>query len=215
MRAIKLNNVSKKFGSKVLFNEFNLTIEQGDFIAITGGSGSGKTTLMNIIGLIEPCDHGSVDVFKYKNVKPNSKQSGLVIRSEIGYLFQNYALIDDESVEANLHVGLKYQKVSKDNKVKQIADSLQRVGLKGYEKRNVFELSGGEQQRVAVARIMLKSSNIILADEPTGSLDETNREIIIGLLREMNEEGKTIIIVTHDPYIASQCKNVINLDENR
>lgn len=211
MNVITVNNVSKKFGSKELFKNLNLKVEEGDFIAITGGSGSGKTTLMNMIGFIEPCDRGTIDMFEYKHILTNSKQAELVIRNYIGYLFQNYALIDEETVEENLQIGLKYRKVKKNEGKKLIADSLQQVGLQGYEKRKIFELSGGEQQRIAIARIMLKPSKIILADEPTGSLDEENRELILNLLKKINESGKTIIIVSHDPYIAKQCKKVIHL----
>lgn len=212
MSAIKLTNITKKFGSKKLFNEFNLEIKEGEIIAITGGSGSGKTTLLNIIGLIESHEGGTVDIFNIQKVKPNSKKAELAIRKYIGYLFQNFALIDNETVEQNLKIGLKYSKLKKEDEKKMIRNCLYKVGLKGYEKRKVFELSGGEQQRVALARVMLKPSKLILADEPTGSLDYENRDVILGLLKELNRLGKTIIIVTHDSYVANQCHRIVNLD---
>lgn len=211
MNAVKLTKIKKEFGSKVLFEELDLEIKEGEFVAITGGSGSGKTTLLNIIGLIEKSSFGEVTIFHEKNLKPNTRKTERTIRNFIGYLFQNYALIDNESVEDNLKIGLKYRKLSKEQEKKAIRQCLEEVGLTGFEKRKIFELSGGEQQRVALARIMLKPSKLILADEPTGSLDADNREVIIDLLEKMNREGKTIIIVTHDSYVANRCHRIIHL----
>lgn len=211
MSAIELSAIHKAYGSKVLFNELTMKIEEGEFVAITGGSGSGKTTLLNIMGLIEKSDSGKIRLFDMNDVRPNTKKAGSAIRNYIGYLFQNYALIDNERVEDNLKIGLRYQKLNRQNEKKAITESLKRVGLAGYETRKIFELSGGEQQRVALARIMLKPSKLILADEPTGSLDAKNRDMIMSLLKEMNQDGKTIVIVTHDSYIADQCSRVFHL----
>lgn len=211
MSAIKLTNIKKAFGSRVLFDGLNIDIKEGELVAITGGSGSGKTTLLNIIGLIEKSSAGEISMFQINNIKPNTRKSEYTIRNYIGYLFQNYALIDNESVEDNLRIGLKYRKLKKNEEQANIKKILKKVGLAGYEKRKVFELSGGEQQRVAVARIMLKPSKLILADEPTGSLDAENRDIIMNLLKELNEAGRTVIIVTHDSYLANQCNRIYNL----
>lgn len=213
MNAVKLSGVMKKFGTKTLFKNLDLEIEEGDFIAITGDSGSGKTTLLNIIGLIEKCNEGKVNIFDMEDLKPNNKKAERTIRNYIGYLFQNYALIDNETVEENLRIGLKYRNMKKSEERIAIKESLEKVGLLGYEKRKVFELSGGEQQRIAIARVMLKPSKLILADEPTGSLDSKNRDIIINLLKELNKEGKTIILVTHDSYVANQCHKILNLEK--
>ena len=206
-----LKDIKKQFGTKVLFRELNLEIEEGEFIAITGGSGSGKTTLLNIIGLIEKSTQGTVSIYDLNDLKPNTKKSELAIRKYIGYLFQNYALMDNETVADNLKIGLRYRKMDKKEEKAAIQNSLKKVGLEGYEKRKVFELSGGEQQRVAIARILLKPSKLILADEPTGSLDPENRDIVMNLLKEMNREGKTVIIVTHDSFIANQCQRIFHL----
>lgn len=210
MNAIELTNISKSFNEKKVLNDFSLAVKQGEMVAITGGSGSGKTTLLNIIGLIEKADKGVINIFELKDIKPNTKKSEKAIRNYIGYLFQNYALIDNETVEENLKIGLKYIKNKKSHK-KMIEEALKDVGLEGYENRKVFELSGGEQQRIAIARIMLKPSQLILADEPTGSLDYANRNIIIELLKKLNTLGKTVLIVTHDDYIANQCQRIISI----
>lgn len=208
---IEINNLTKKFGDKVLFSNFNLTIQSGEMVAIVGKSGCGKTTLLNMIGLIDLEYSGTIQCNKVKinNLNHNSKQ--YFIRENINYLFQNYALIDDQSVQENLELALYYTKLSKEDKKKVIAKSLAKVDLIGYEQKKVYTLSGGEQQRVALARSIIKSGNIILADEPTGNLDDENRDIVMHNLLEQKAQGKTIVIVTHDINLAKQCKRIIEL----
>lgn len=211
MSMIELNNLAKNYGSKAILSKFTLHVSEGEFVALTGASGRGKSTLLNIIGLIENFDEGEYRIENQINVVPNSRKANKLLRQTISYLFQNFALIDDETVAYNLNLALKYlSKNSKEKKI-QIQNALNKVGLQGYENRKVYELSGGEQQRIAIARIMLKPCKIILADEPTGSLDEKNRDIIIELLKNLNREGKTIIIATHDKHIVKQCQRVVNL----
>ena len=134
-----------------------------------------------------------------------------LIRTKIGYLFQNFALIDTETVLYNLMIAMKYTKYTKSEKIKRISDSLAAVNLSGYEKKLIYTLSGGEQQRVAVARLMLKPSEIILADEPTGSLDSENRNEIITLLKRLNNDGKTVIVVSHDEYVVKMADRIIEI----
>lgn len=208
---ITLKNVNKRFGHRTIFSDFSLTIEAGEMVALVGASGSGKTTLLNILGLIEDVESGEYILSGERNIKVNTGRAQKIIREKIGYLFQNFALIDTETVEDNLNIALKYSKNSKRENDALIAITLTKVGLKGYQKRKVFELSGGEQQRVAVARVLIKPSEIILADEPTGSLDNKNRDDVLLLLTEMNREGKTIVIVTHDPEVAKRCSRIIEL----
>ncbi len=210
MNAIELVNVSKSFNGHKVLSDFSMEITSGEMVAITGGSGSGKTTLLNIIGLIEKADSGTVNIFDKKNITPNTKKAEDTIRNYIGYLFQNYALIDNETVEDNLKIGLKYVKKT-ENHMLMIKNVLKDVGLEGYENRKIYELSGGEQQRVAIARVMLKPSKLILADEPTGSLDSKNRNIVLELLDKLNAMGKTVVIVTHDDVVATHCQRIINI----
>ena len=208
---IKLENVTKTIGKKVILENLSLKINQGDLVAIIGKSGSGKSTLLNLLGLIDGDYSGYYEIFGQKNVPVNSAKSQAIIREHISYLFQNFALIDNETVEYNLMLALKYVKLSKKDKVKKIEEILERVGLSSTLHQKVSELSGGEQQRIAVARAILKPSQLLLADEPTGSLDPENRDLVLNFLLDMNKEGKTVIIVTHDAYVAEQCHRVIEL----
>ena len=208
---IKLENVTKTIGKKVILENLSLKINQGDLVAIVGKSGSGKSTLLNLLGLIDGDYSGNYEIFGQKNVPVNSVKSQAIIREHISYLFQNFALIDNETVEYNLMLALKYVKLSKKDKVKKIEEILERVGLPSTLHQKVSELSGGEQQRIAVARAILKPSQLLLADEPTGSLDPENRDLVLNFLLDMNKEGKTVIIVTHDAYVAQQCHRVIEL----
>ncbi len=208
---IKLENVTKTIGKKVILENLSLKINQGDLVAIVGKSGSGKSTLLNLLGLIDGDYSGHYEIFSQQNVPVNSVKSQAIIREHISYLFQNFALIDNETVEYNLMLALKYVKLSKKDKVKKIEEILERVGLPSTLHQKVSELSGGEQQRIAVARAILKPSQLLLADEPTGSLDPENRDLVLNFLLDMNKEGKTVIIVTHDAYVAQQCYRVIEL----
>ncbi|MCI4056701.1 putative bacteriocin export ABC transporter [Bacillus cereus] len=204
---IELVNINKKFGNKVVLKDFSLKIEDTDFIAIVGESGKGKTTLLNIIGLLEQSDSG--DIIIEEQMNPNKKQTLLLQREKLAYLFQNYALMENETVEKNLLIALEYQKNIDKRKI--IKEVLQKVNLPNYEKKKIFELSGGEQQRIALARILIKKCDYILADEPTGNLDNNNRDLVFNILKDLNEDGKTIIFVTHDMELASRAKKIITI----
>ena len=211
MADIILSNISKKFGDKILFNNFSLKIERGEFIAIMGESGAGKTTLLNMMGLLEKPDSGSVVLCGQKNPSFSSRAAIDMRRHHISYLFQNYGLIDTETVESNMRIATHFKSISKKKEWRLIAGALEQVGLQGYEKRKVYTLSGGEQQRVALAKVIAKSPQIIFADEPTGSLDEHNRNYVLEILQELNYQGKTIVVVTHDPYVNKCAKRHIML----
>lgn len=201
MSIVELNNICKKYGDKEIFKNFNLKVEDGDFVSIMGVSGSGKSTLLNIIGMLEKADSGDIEILGVKNPKFNSRNGIKLLRNGMSYLFQNYGLVNSESVLYNLKIATKYLECSKSEKSQRIAEALEKVGLSGFEKKKIYQLSGGEQQRVAMAKIILKSSKLILADEPTGSLDADNRKDVLNLLNEMNKNGSTVIVVTHDPIV--------------
>lgn len=202
---IIIKNIFKKYGDNVIFSDFNLTVNKGDMISISGKSGSGKSTILNIIGLLDYFDSGEVSIDGNINVDINSKEAMLLRRDKIGYLFQSYALIEDESIYKNLELSLRYEKISKSEKIKKMSKVLHDVRLEKDLSEKIKKLSGGEKQRVAIARLMLKDYEILLADEPTGSLDEANRDIILSLLKREHEKGKTIIIVSHDNYVKNFC----------
>lgn len=208
---IELRNITKKFENKTVFANFNLQIDQNEMVAIIGPSGSGKSTLLNILGLIDKVDDGDYQFEQYTNIKPNSRLAQKIIREKISYLFQNFALIEEDTVLQNLLLALKYVKQSKKEKTEIITAALQKVGLSEYLNSKIYELSGGQQQRIAVARAIIKPSELVLADEPTGSLDSKNRDEIIKLLLELNDAGKTVIVVTHDSHVAEKCHRVLEL----
>lgn len=209
---IELVNINKNFGDKTILDNCSFNINPNDFVAIVGESGSGKTTLLNILGLIESVDSGKVKMFDEEYIKPNSIQANKLIRERIGFVFQNFALIDNQTVLYNLLMAMKYRSLKKNEKLVEIEKVLEFVGLAGYQNKKIYELSGGEQQRIAIARAILKPHDLILADEPTGSLDDVNKQIIFELFEKLNEQGKTIIIVTHDFELAKKCKRVLKIN---
>lgn len=209
MSVINLENIAKKFGNRVIFDDFNLEIEEGEFVCISGESGKGKSTLLNIIGVLDKADSGDVMILGIKNPYFTTRKGKKLLRDEISYVFQNYGLVEDKTVKYNLEISGAF---SGRNKKKDLLEALQQVGLnEKFLNQKVYALSGGEQQRVALARLYLKKSSIILADEPTGSLDAGNRENVLNILSKLNEEGKTIIVVTHDPEVEKCASRIIRL----
>lgn len=201
---VEIRNLYKSFGEHIVFKDFNLTIKDNEFVAIMGKTGAGKTTILNMIGSLEPFDSGKIivdgiDISKKKNQRD-------YLRRTVGFLFQNLALIDKKSVRQNLKIiKKKYRTSISDEK------ALELVGLRDKQKRKVYTLSGGEQQRVAIARLMIKNCKLILADEPTGSLDSDTGKKVMKLFEKLIEQGKTVIIVTHDQKVAEQCDRIIEI----
>lgn len=193
---IRLENINKSYGKHKILENLNISIFPEDFITIIGASGSGKSTLLNILGTLEDYDSGEVESFGYKDPIKDYKNSMILRREKIAYLFQNFALIENMTVKENLDIALKYSKYKNDKeKIRQILDML---GVIDKIDNKIYELSGGQQQRVAMARVLLKPYQILLADEPTGSLDKSNKDILIKILIEENKKGKTIVVVSHD-----------------
>lgn len=211
---IKANNISKKFLNKTILNNFSIGINHKESVVIVGKSGSGKTTLLNILSLIEKVDSGTIYWEKTDINKLNQSKINKIIRYDIGYLFQNYALLDNKTVYENIEIACKYKKdKSIAEKEYDIENALKRVGLSGFENRMVYSLSGGEQQRVALARIIVKPCKIIFADEPTGNLDKENSKKIMDILFDLNKEGKSLVVVTHDKEIINRFDTIIDLDK--
>ncbi|AOO68420.1 ATP-binding cassette domain-containing protein [Erysipelothrix rhusiopathiae] len=203
---IQLKSVSRTFGNRTLFRDINEKFVVGELVGISGKSGSGKSTLLNIIGLIDSDYEGEllIDSIATKNISKRKKEQ--LVRENINYLFQNYALIDNESVRYNLELVLKKKDDHK------LDAALKLVGLdRAILETPIYILSGGEQQRVALARCILKKGNIVLADEPTGNLDQENAEIVMGILSEFTKQGKVVVIVSHSKEIMQLCDRVIEL----
>lgn len=201
---IKIENVSKSFGDNEIFTDYSLTINDGDFVVFAGESGCGKTTLLNMIGGLEKVDKGriivdDVDVTSGKKLKE-------FYGNKIGFLFQNFALVENKTVSENLEY------VQKKNRTDiSIDEALEKVGLSEKKNEKIYKLSGGEQQRVALARLIIKKCNVILADEPTGSLDSNNGKRVLDILHNINDLGKTIVLVTHNKEIIESEEEVIML----
>ncbi|WOO87187.1 ABC transporter ATP-binding protein [Mollicutes bacterium LVI A0039] len=210
---ITLKNINKSFGENKILKNLNLEIEEGQFIVIYGQSGGGKSTLLNIIGLIDDDFDGELTIMGKNNPKLNSKEMQDILRHHVSYLFQNYGLVDNETVFQNFNF-LFDRKCSKSQRKIRSIEALEKMGLdESYLNRKIFTLSGGEQQRIALAKVLIKDSTILICDEPTGSLDEENKIKIIEILKEMSE--KTIIIVSHDPELFDYADVVYSLEHKQ
>ncbi len=216
---IKLEGLSKRFvmGDEVItaVNELSLEVEEGDFISIVGPSGSGKSTLMNIIGMLDTADEGSYQ-FDGMDVTQLDDDAQTQLRNKnIGFVFQSFHLLPRLTAEENVMVPLLYRGVS-EKEAREKADLLlQKLGLGERKTHLPSQLSAGQQQRTAIARALVGEPRLILADEPTGALDSATGREIIALLKELNEAGQTIALITHDMSIAEQAKRMIRIEDGR
>lgn len=205
---IELINISKSFNEHQVLKDVSISIKEKEMVAIIGKSGCGKSTLLNILGQLDQVDEGTYLYQGKDYIKKNSNRRNKSLRKEVAYLFQNYALMNNKSVEENLKVALYY---SKENKEERITQVLEIIGMEDMRKYKISMLSGGEQQRVAIARLFLKDSEVILADEPTGNLDEENATMVFNLLQTLNQQGKSVVVVTHDERYLHYFDQVIRL----
>lgn len=213
---LQVDALNKSFGSNTVLHNISFEIESGESVALVGPSGCGKSTLLNIIGLLETLDSGTINLEGRTYPSINSKKATLMRRTEINYLFQSFALINDWKVSKNLLLALQYTKLSKQEQERLIRTALENYGIGEKFDAVVNELSGGEKQRVAIARAMIKPGNLILADEPTGSLDKAMATIVIdSLLDSVHANHKTLLMVTHDMGIAQRCDRIIELPRHQ
>jgi len=194
-------------------NKLSLTVKQGEFVSIMGTSGCGKSTLLNIIGLLDMPNSGSylfdgIEVSKFKE-----KERANLRKANIGFVFQNFNLIDELTVYENVELPLIYNKVPKSERKTRVIEILERIGIAHRAKHFPLQLSGGQQQRVAVARALVTNPKLILADEPTGNLDSKNGNEVMELLTELHSQGATIIMVTHSSYDAKFSSRIVTLKD--
>ncbi|MEB3025525.1 MULTISPECIES: ABC transporter ATP-binding protein [unclassified Parvimonas] len=206
---LELRDVSKIYESVNALSNINLKVKKGDWIAIMGSSGSGKTTMMNIIGCMDRPSNGQVLIDGIDISKESQKNLTNIRREKIGLIFQQFHLISYLTALENVMVSQYYHSMIDENEA---MEALRKVGLADRAKHLPSQLSGGEQQRVCIARALINNPEIILADEPTGNLDEANEIIVIEILKQLHKEGSTIIVVTHDPEVGDEAMRKITLD---
>lgn len=212
---IKIKNLSKCYSignTKIdVLKNINLEVNQGEMIAIMGRSGSGKSTLLNILAGLLKADGGTYFYDEENMNKMGLEQSANFRRRNIGYVVQDSALIDSKNVFDNIALPLRYSKSSKKDIEKKVAFVLAALEIKNLQYNSVDTLSGGELQRVAIARALIQNPKLILADEPTGSLDEQTEDEVLSLFKDLNQQGKTIIIVTHNQQVADMCHKTYSI----
>ena len=217
MTILKVNNLSKTFSSKEnevqALKSVNLEINHGDFIAIIGTSGSGKSTLLNILGLLDTQTSGEYFIEGINTKTLKDKELASLRNKTFGFIVQHFALIKDFSVYDNIEIPLEYEKVKKKLRKEKIELVLNKVGLKDKINTKSGNLSGGQSQRVAIARALVNEPAVILADEPTGALDSNTTEEIMSIFENLNKDGHTIVIITHDMDIASRCQRIISIED--
>ncbi|MBT3242113.1 MAG: ABC transporter ATP-binding protein [Bacteroidetes bacterium] len=212
---VDIKNVTRIFKSFEVetraLNDVTLRVDEGDFIAIMGPSGCGKSTLLHILGLLDEPDHGQY-IFNGMSAFPASiHQRNLLLKSGLGFVFQKFNLIDDLTIFDNVQLPLFYKKWSAKKRKDRVNEVLDRMGIGHRSMHRPQQLSGGQQQRAAVARAIVGDPLLILADEPTGNLDSKNGEQVMELLAELNQEGKTIIMVTHSQIDAAYAHRIVGM----
>jgi len=212
---IKLTNVSRKFRTQdvetTALNKLNLFVDQGDFLAIMGPSGCGKSTLLSVLGMLDSPNSGEY-LFNEQNITHFGERKLAKLRkSSIGFVFQSFNLIDSLTVFENVELPLQYLKISRAERKQKVESILKKVGIDHRADHLPQQLSGGQQQRVAVARALVIKPKLILADEPTGNLDSKNGEEVMAMLRSLNDEGTTVIMVTHSEHDAKYANRIIRL----
>ncbi|MGO2052885.1 lipoprotein ABC transporter ATP-binding protein [Glutamicibacter sp. BW80] len=210
MSTIEVHGATKSFGSKTLFRNLTFSVPTGQLMAVMGASGSGKSTLLNCLGLLERLDGGSLIVGGEKISAFSSQEQRRFRRDSLGYMFQNYALIESSTIQDNLEVALAPAGKAK-IRTTDFDGALEHVGLGGRGKEMVYSLSGGEQQRVALARLIVKRPALVLADEPTGALDSTSESMVMKELRNIAAGGATVLIATHSTAVMNHCDTVLEL----
>jgi len=215
---LEAQDVWKIYGSKVrieVLRGITLGVNHGDFVAIIGPSGSGKSTLMHVIGCLERPTRGRIIVEGVDISQLGPDQLAAIRAKKIGFVFQKFNLMPRKTAQKNVELPLMFQGISGAERARKAAKLLQDVGLGHRLNHTPSQMSGGEQQRVAIARALVADPTIIIADEPTGNLDTTSSLEIMGILRDLNQQGRTLVIVTHDPEIASWADRTIRIRDGR
>lgn len=212
MTILEMKEVSKSYGKVHALREFNLVVQAGEWVSIMGPSGSGKSTMLNIIGCMDKPTTGAVIIDGVDTSRLNQKLLTEIRRDKIGLVFQQFHMVPHLTALENIMLAQYYHSMPDE---KEGLEALKRVGLENRAQHLPSQLSGGEQQRVCIARALINYPAIILADEPTGNLDEENERVVTALFKELHKEGHTIIVVTHDPEVGMLAERTIKLEHGR
>ena len=212
MKILEIKGISKIYGTVNALKDINFDVNKGEWIAIMGPSGSGKTTMMNIVGCMDKPTHGSVILDGEDISRLSAEELTGIRRDKIGLVFQQFHLVPYLTALENVMVAQYYHSMTDE---KEALQALARVGLQDRAKHLPRQLSGGEQQRVCIARALINYPKLILADEPTGNLDEANEGIVMDLFQQLHTEGSTIVVVTHDPGVAAHAEKTVVLEHGR
>jgi len=212
MNILTLNGISKIYGDLKALDNIDLTVEEGEWLSIMGPSGSGKTTLMNIIGCMDKPSLGKIELAGLDISKLSSKELTIVRRDTIGLVFQQFHLVNYLTALENVMMAQYYHSMPDEQEA---MEALASVGLKERAKHLPNQLSGGEQQRVCIARALINHPKLLLADEPTGNLDEKNELLVMEIFAKLHSAGSTIIVVTHDPEVADQAERMVVLEHGK
>src|SRR6201992_1194742 len=216
---LKMTHLSKAYRTEVVetyaLRDFSIHVREGEFVAVTGPSGSGKTTFLTIAGLLEEFSGGEYQLDGANVRGLNDNQRSRLRNEKIGFIFQAFNLIADLNVQDNIDVPLRYRGFNGAERKRRIQDALDRVGLSARSRHYPAELSGGQQQRVAIARALAGEPRLLLADEPTGNLDSQMARSVMDLLEELNRDGATIVMVTHDPQLAARAQRNVHVIDGR
>ena len=212
---LKVTDVGKTYGKFTALQDINLEVKDGEFLAIMGPSGSGKSTLINILGLLDQSYTGEYLLGNKNYQAVNDNELSQIRGDQLGFVFQNFKLLSTYTVYENIEVPLIYSKKAQNNKHQLIESVIEKVGLKGKEKNLPTELSGGQQQRVAIARAIVNRPKLVIADEPTGALDSKTSKEIMDIFEKLNQDGTTIIMVTHDSEVAEHAMRTVYIRDGR
>ncbi|SCG84361.1 hypothetical protein DW1_2801 [Proteiniborus sp. DW1] len=222
MSVLKADNITKIYGNKKsgltvkALDKFSINIENGEFVGVMGPSGSGKTTLLNILATIDTPSSGELYINGTNPMKLNEKRTALFRRKELGFIFQDYNLLDTLSIKENIILPLALEKVKTKEIEERVSDIADLLNIKEILNKRPYEVSGGQQQRAACARALIHNPSIILADEPTGNLDSKSSQEVMESLKNLNEErNATIMMVTHDPFAASFCHRIVMIKDGK
>ena len=212
MSLLEIRNISKIYGELKALDNVSLSVDNGEWVAIMGPSGSGKSTLMNIIGCMDKPTSGEVILDGRDIAKESAKSLTSIRRDKIGLIFQQFHLVNYLTAVENVMVAQYYHSVPDE---KEALEALARVGLAERARHLPSQLSGGEQQRVCIARALINYPEIVLADEPTGNLDEANENIVLDIFKQLHKEGTTLIVVTHDPEVGEVAQRTVTLEHGK